>query len=117
MKLDRIPNQILEHLCELNPVRKNSGKRLMINDCAMLFDRDLEIGEHRSQHLLGIGRFERPRTGIQAGISEQIMDQCLHTASSIHCKMDEFIGFRIQLALILPAQELEVTDHHSQRLE
>ena len=82
----------------------------------MLLDRGLQIGDDVAEHLPAVGCDERLLARACARIGQQVVDQHLHPPCAVDGEIDEIVGVRVELALVVPLQKLAVAGHHPQRL-
>src|SRR5688500_8985398 len=112
-KFDRITDQILEQLAKLNGIALNSRQWVVSYSRLAVFDGDLQILESVLKNDLTVGRRKLSALGAYTGVSQQSLDQVLHSLGPVHRKTDEFFGLAIEFAFVAPRKQLHVACDHS----
>ncbi len=116
MEFQRIADEILEHLGELNGIDAHRRQPVIGDPRVTFVDRDLEPVEHVLQH--DIRSYDLGCFGLRvdAGIGEQILDKLLHALGALDGIGDVFLGLLVDFALVMLGQQFSVARDHAQRL-
>ena len=87
---------------QLHLVRQDGGQWVVRHHRVAFFDGATQIYKRLLQCFF-TGRLEQMLCICPgARIRQQILDQPLHAAGTVHCECNEFIGIRVELSLIPP---------------
>src|SRR5260221_1577118 len=113
-ELDRVADQVLEQLGELDRVPLDARQGVMGYDCAAFFDSQLEVGKGPVQDLLHRHGFERFALGSHSRIGQQSDDERLHALRAVQGESDEFIGIVGQFPSVALAEKLQIIRYHAE---
>ena len=87
MELERVADQVLEDLAQLNAVADHDRERADLDRRPDLRDARLEIDEDLARNLGEVDRHELATAAVDAREIEQVADQVLHAAGrSLHAR-------------------------------
>jgi hypothetical protein len=115
-ELDRVPHQVQEQVLELPRVTAHGRERVVAHDRAGFVEGELQVRQGAVERGAHVGRDEGRTPGADPRVDQQVLDQLLHAMRPIHGVADEFVGVRVQLALVALSQQLDEARHHAERL-
>ncbi len=111
-----VRHEILEELHELN-IDHTYGREWVAAHLGTAFrDRRLQIPQRGAQRCPAVHQSRSVEIVADHRVFEQIAQECLHSSGATHDPADEFLGPRIELALVLSREQLGVNGDHSERL-
>ena len=115
-ELDRIADQILKQLDQLQAVRHDGWQGLDVDLGTALLDRAGQPIQRLLQGRRTVHPCQRLRLGGDARIGQDVVDHALHAHGTVDRESHEFPGIGIELVGQTLLQQLHVADDHAQGL-
>src|SRR6266568_2722364 len=115
-ELDRVPDQVLEHLREAAGVSVDRRERAARHRGAALVQRRSQVEEGLIERRARVDRRERLVDAADARVLEQAADERLHALRALDRVVDVFLRLRVHLVGVALLEELHVARDHQERL-
>src|ERR1035437_3423057 len=115
-ELDRVADQVLVELDHLMRVGSHGRQIALPDRSAGLLDERAKVQADRLSHVCQVDRDETSSLGADSRVSEQIVDEALHSTRAVHREADVLVGFIAQGVAVFPFEKTHEPRHHPQRL-
>ncbi len=115
-ELQRVADQVLEELDELDRVGEHRGQVIMGHHRPLLRDGPAEIGPRLVERRPGPHLPKALRLGGDAGIAKQAVDQGLHPRGAVDRVVDVLVGPLVEPALVPLGQQIQEAGDHAEGL-
>ena len=93
----------------------HGGQWIVSHQRAFFLDCPSQVYEGLSQRVFAGDIEQIPAFCPDPRVRQQVLDQPLHAASTVHGEGNKLIRIGVQLSFVTSGQELRVTGHHPQR--